>query len=75
MTYDDTVLTATQTQELQEIEEIISFIETEPIEFTELFKEVKVENFIEEYHFEILTEMVELKEEEKFVEDNSIRNL
>ena len=27
MTYDDTVLTATQTQELQEIEEIISFIE------------------------------------------------
>ena len=62
MTYDDTVLTATQTQELQEIEEIISFIETEPIEFTELFEEVTVQEFIEEeYHFEILTEMVELK--------------
>ena len=73
MTYDDTVLTATQTQELQEIEEIISFIETEPIEFTELFEEVTVQEFIEEeYHFEILTEMVELKEEEKFVEESIV---
>ena len=73
MTYDDTVLTATQTQELQEIEEIISFIETEPIEFTELFDEVTVQEFIEEeYHFEILTEMVELKEEEKFVEESIV---
>jgi hypothetical protein len=73
MTYDDTVLTATQTQELQEIEEIISFIETEPIEFTELFEEVTVREFIEEeYHFEILTEMVELKEEEKFVEESIV---
>ena len=73
MTYDDTVLTAIQTQELQEIEEIISFIETEPIEFTELFEEVTVQEFIEEeYHFEILTEMVELKEEEKFVEESIV---
>jgi hypothetical protein len=73
MTYDDTVLTATQTQELQEIEEIISFIETEPIEFTELFEEVTVQEFVEEeYHFEILTEMVELKEEEKFVEESIV---
>ena len=73
ITYDDTVLTATQTQELQEIEEIISFIETEPIEFTELFEEVTVQEFIEEeYHFEILTEMVELKEEEKFVEESIV---
>ena len=73
MTYDDTVLTATQTQELQEIEEIISFIETEPIEFTELFEEVTVQEFIEEeYHFEILTEMVELNEEEKFVEESIV---
>ena len=73
MTYDDTVLTATQTQELQEIEEIISFIQTEPIEFTELFEEVTVQEFIEEeYHFEILTEMVELKEEEKFVEESIV---
>ena len=73
MTYDDTVLTATQTQELQEIEEIISFIETEPIEFTELFEEVTVQEFIEEeYHIEILTEMVELKEEEKFVEESIV---
>jgi len=73
MTYDNTVLTATQTQELQEIEEIISFIETEPIEFTELFEEVTVQEFIEEeYHFEILTEMVELKEEEKFVEESIV---
>ena len=70
MTYDSTVLTATQTEELQEIEEIISFIETEPIEFTELFEEVTVQEFIEEeYYFEILTEMVELNEEEKFVEE------
>ncbi len=73
MTYDDTVLTATQTQELQEIEEIISFIETEPIEFTELFEEVTIQEFVEEeYHFEILTEMVELKEEEKFVEESIV---
>ena len=73
ITYDDTVLTATQTQELQEIEEIISFIETEQIEFTELFEEVTVQEFIEEeYHFEILTEMVELKEEEKFVEESIV---
>jgi len=73
MTYDDTVLTATQTQELQEIEEIISFIETEPIEFTELFEEVVIQEFTEEeYSFEISTEMVELKEEEKFVEESLV---
>tara|TARA_R100000655_G_scaffold34945_2_gene67927 strand:- start:8274 stop:9587 length:1314 start_codon:yes stop_codon:yes gene_type:complete len=73
MTYDNTVLTTTQTEELQEIEEIISFIETEPIEFTELFEEVTVQEFVEEeYSFEILTEMVELNEEEKFVEESLV---
>ena len=73
MTYNDTVLTATQTEELQEIQEVISFIETEPIEFEELFEEVAIQEFVEEeFSFEIFTEMIELNEEEKFVEESIV---
>ena len=69
MTYDDTVLTATQTEELQEIQEVISFIETEPIEF----EEIVIQEFIEEnYVLEFPTIMVELSEEEKFVEESLV---
>ena len=74
MTYDPTVLSATQTEEITtaitSIEEIIEL--TEEIIPVELFTE---EFIIEEPTFEIqpeIIEIVEIKEEEKFVEETLV---
>mgnify|MGYP003108876732 CR=1 FL=1 len=74
MTYDNTVLTATQTAELtttfQEIVEVIEIVEEIiPETFEELFIEEVV---LEELIFEVLPEIIETNEEEKFIEETIV---
>ena len=74
MTYDDEVLTATQTAELnttfQEIIEVVEIIEEIiPETFEELFVE---EITLEEFVLEVLPEIIEIREEEKFIEEEII---
>mgnify|MGYP003132910077 CR=1 FL=1 len=74
MTYDDEVLTATQTTELnttfQEITEVVEIIEEIiPETFEELFvEEVVLEGLI----LELLPEIIEIGEEEKFIEEEIV---
>jgi len=74
MSYDDTVLTTTQVQELnttfEEIEEIIELTEEIiPEKYEEIFVEKKV---IEEIILEVYPEIFEIKEEEKLIEEEIV---
>jgi hypothetical protein len=68
MTYDPTVLTLQQTQEIQEIFEQIEEVYIEEIAIEEVF----VEPIIEEIYIEPIPEIVELTVEEEFIEETIV---
>ena len=68
MTYDPTILTLQQTQEIQEIFEQIEEVYIEEIAIEEVF----VEPVIEEVYIEPIPEIVELTVEEEFIEETIV---
>ena len=68
MTYDPTILTLQQTQEIQEIFEQIEEVYIEEIAIEEVF----VEPIIEEIYIEPIPEIVELTVEEEFIEETIV---
>jgi hypothetical protein len=68
MTYDPTILTLQQTQEIQEIFEQIEEVYIEEIAIEEVF----VEPIIEEVYIEPIPEIVELTVEEEFIEETIV---
>ena len=68
MEYDPVVLTAQQTQEIQEIFEQIEEVYIEEIAIEEVF----VEPIIEEVYIEPIPEVVELTVEEEFIEETIV---